>query len=136
MLDEIEKALRAGSAFPEMSSAGCLDNSEIKPPCQNTQGKSADAEITSASMRAIAEAPCTAPSAAVRAALKDLNAEYASEAAHIASVYARHFVENMEIGDLWSAEHDMRGAVLHLREAAAKFREWQGKPLPARGGVA
>ncbi len=50
------------------------------------------------------------------------------EAAHIASVYARHFVEDMEIGDLWSAEHDMRA----LREAAAKFREWLGKPLPAR----
>jgi hypothetical protein len=26
----------------------------------------------------------------------------------------------------------MRGAVLHLREAAAQFRKWQGKPLPAR----
>jgi hypothetical protein len=71
-------------------------------------------------------------SAAVAAALKDLTAEWASEAAHIASVYARHFVEDMEIGDLWSAEHDMRGAVLHLREAAARFREWQGKPFPAR----
>jgi hypothetical protein len=57
---------------------------------------------------------------AVAAVIKDLNAEYASEAAHIASVYARHFVEDMEIGDLWSAEHDMRGAVI-------------GKPLPARG---
>jgi len=69
---------------------------------------------------------------AVAAAIKDLNAEYASEAAHIASVYARHFVEDMEIGDIWSAEHDMRGAVLHLREAARMFREWQGKPLAAR----
>ena len=69
---------------------------------------------------------------AVAAVIKDLNAEYASEAAHIASVYARHFVEDMEIGDLWSAEHAMRGAILHLREAAAKFRDWQGKPLPAR----
>ena len=69
---------------------------------------------------------------AVAAVIKDLNAEYACEAAHIASVYARHFVEDMEIGDVWSAEHDMRGAVLHLREAAAQFRKWQGKPLPAR----
>jgi hypothetical protein len=69
---------------------------------------------------------------AVAAAIKDLNAEYAIEAAHIASVYARHFVDDMEIGDRWSAEHDMRGAVLHLTEAAKKFREWQGKPLPAR----
>jgi hypothetical protein len=39
MLDEIEKAPRAGGAFSEMSSAGCLDNSEIKPPRQNTQIK-------------------------------------------------------------------------------------------------
>jgi hypothetical protein len=69
---------------------------------------------------------------AVAATLKDLTAEWASEAAHIASVYARHFVDDMEIGDLWSAEHDMRGAILHLREAAAQFRKWQGKPLPAR----
>jgi hypothetical protein len=69
---------------------------------------------------------------AVAAVIKDLNAEYASEAAHIASVYARHFVENMEIGDFWCAEHDMRGAILHLKEAAKKFREWQGQPLPDR----
>ncbi len=66
---------------------------------------------------------------AVAAVIKDLNGEYASAASHIASVYARHFVEDMEIGDVWSAEHDMRGAVMHLKEAAAKFREWQGKPL-------
>ena len=66
---------------------------------------------------------------AVAAVIKDFNAEYASEAAHIASVYAHHFVEDMEIGDVWFAEHDMRGAVMHLKEAAAKFREWQGKPL-------
>jgi len=54
MLDEIEKAPRAGGAFSEMSSAGCLDNSEIKPPRQNTQIKFQDraAEITCASMRA------------------------------------------------------------------------------------
>jgi hypothetical protein len=128
MLDEREKPPLRDGGLSEMSS-DCFDNSEIKPPHPNTQGKSADAEITSASMRAIAEAPCTAPSSAVAAALKDLNAEWASEAAHIASVYARHFVEDMEIGDVWSAEHDMRGAVIHLKEAAAKFREWQGKPL-------
>jgi hypothetical protein len=118
MLDEIEKAPSAESALSEMSSAGCLDNSEIiKPPRQNTQQ-----ENLLRNPRAVA------------AVIKDLNAEYACEAAHIASVYARHFVEDMEIGDVWSAEHDMRGAVLHLREAAARFREWQGKPLPAREG--
>jgi len=73
---------------------------------------------------------------AVSAAIKDLTIEYASEAAWIASVYARHFVEDVEIGDLWSAEHDLNGAILHLREAARMFREWQGKPLPAREDVA
>jgi hypothetical protein len=88
----------------------------------------AQAEISGAMKRA--------PNPAVAAAIKDLTAEYAVEAARIASIYAAHFVEDMGIGDLWAAEHDMRGAVLHLREAAAKFREWQGKPLPARGDVA
>src|ERR1700730_13103167 len=67
-------------------------------------------------IQAPAQAQIERNPAAVAAAIKDLNAEYACEAAHIASVYARHFVENMEIGDLWSAEHDMRGAILHLRE--------------------
>ena len=43
-----------------------------------------------------------------------------------------HFVDDMEIGDFWCAEHDLHGAILHLREAARMFREWQGKPLPAR----
>ena len=70
--------------------------------------------------------------AAVAAAIKDLTAEGASEAAHIAAVYLSHFVDDMEIGDFWCAEHDLRGAILHVREAARMFREWQGKPLPAR----
>jgi hypothetical protein len=74
--------------------------------------------------------------AAVAVAIKDLTIEYAVDAAHIASVSARHFVEDIEIGDMWSAEHDLRMAVLHLKEAAAKFREWQGKPLPTRVGAA
>jgi hypothetical protein len=39
MLDEIEKAPRARSAFSEMSSAGCFDTSEIKPPHQKPQIK-------------------------------------------------------------------------------------------------
>jgi hypothetical protein len=47
-------------------------------------------------------------------------------------VSARHFVEDIEMGNTWLAEHNLRMAVLHLREAAAKFREWQGKPLPTR----
>ena len=95
----------------ELSSYGGVDNIPKQCPAQVTNPRNP---------------------AAVAAAIKDLTAEGASEAAHIASVYARHFVEDMEIGDVWSAEHDMRGAVLHLREAAAQFRKWQGKPLPAR----
>ena len=88
------------------------------------------------SQEEISGATKRAPNPAVAAVIKDLNAEYAAEAARIASIYAVHFVEDMEIGDHWAAEHDMRGAVLHLREAAAKFREWQRKPLPARRDVA
>jgi len=34
-MGEIEKAPRAGGAFFEMSSAGCLDNSETKPLREN-----------------------------------------------------------------------------------------------------
>jgi hypothetical protein len=48
-----EKVPRAGGAFSEMSSAGCFDNSESKPPRQNTQIKFQNtAELTCASMRA------------------------------------------------------------------------------------
>jgi hypothetical protein len=39
MLDEIQKAPRAGGAFSEMSLAGCLDNSEPKPPGENHQAQ-------------------------------------------------------------------------------------------------
>jgi hypothetical protein len=46
MLEEIEKAPSAESAFPEMSSAGCLDNSENSQPRQNTQIKFQDAVST------------------------------------------------------------------------------------------
>jgi hypothetical protein len=43
MLNEIEKAPSAEGAFSEMSSAGCcLDNSENRPPRQNTQIKFQD----------------------------------------------------------------------------------------------
>jgi hypothetical protein len=54
MLDEREKPPLGNDGFSEMSSAGCLDNSEVKPPRQNTQAKfqGTAAEITCASMRA------------------------------------------------------------------------------------
>lgn len=63
--------------------------------------------------------------AAVAAAIADLTGECSVEAAHIASVTARHFCEQMELGDLWAAEHSLGVAVRHLREAAKNFRTWQ-----------
>jgi hypothetical protein len=68
-------------------------------------------------------------SAAVQAAIKGLTLDAAAGAAHVASISARHFVDNCEIGDFRVAEYNLRVAVTHLREAAAMFREWQGKPL-------
>jgi hypothetical protein len=67
---------------------------------------------------------------AVAAAIADLTIECAVEAAHIAWVAARYFVEQMELGDLWAAEHSLRVAVAHMREAAAKFRQWQALAGP------
>ena len=67
---------------------------------------------------------------AVAAAIADLTIECAVEAAHVASVAARHFVQQMELGDLWAAEHSLGVAVAHMREAAAKFRQWQALAGP------
>jgi hypothetical protein len=46
MLDEIEKALRAGSAFSELPLHDGAGKPEIKPPRQNTQIKFQDAVST------------------------------------------------------------------------------------------
>jgi hypothetical protein len=76
--------------------------------------------------------PTTPPArnqAAIAAATKDLQIEAAVEAAHIASISARHFCENVAIGDIAVAEHNLSVAITHLREATAQFRAWQGKPL-------
>lgn len=69
---------------------------------------------------------------AVEAAISDLTIDVAVEAAHIASVTARHFVENVELGDLWAAEHSLGVAIKHLREAAANFRAWQAIKASAK----
>jgi hypothetical protein len=67
---------------------------------------------------------------AVAAAIADLTIECAVEAAHVASVAARYFVEQMELGDLWAAEHSLRVAARHLREAIVQFSEWrEGSPM-------
>jgi hypothetical protein len=70
--------------------------------------------------------------AVAQAAAKDLTIEASVEAAHIAAIAAAHFVEDMETGDLWAAEHNLGVAVAHLREAASRLRAWQGKLLPDR----
>jgi hypothetical protein len=62
----------------------------------------------------------------VAAAIADLTIDASVEAAHIASVTARHFAEQVEIGDLFAAEHSLAVAVRHLREAIVQFAEWQG----------
>jgi hypothetical protein len=61
-----------------------------------------------------------------------LQLDAAAEAAWIASIAARHFEENCTIGDFGLAEYNLDVAIVHLREAAAQFRLWQGKPLPTR----
>jgi hypothetical protein len=71
-------------------------------------------------------------SVAVAAAIADLTLDYAVEAAHVASVASRHFVEQAEIGDHWAAEHSLGVAVRHLREAAKTFREWQALRASAK----
>jgi hypothetical protein len=126
--DPVCAAALAGSGDADcLLSSYAADVQTIRPPRPDTQEDNRAPDVLGATKRA--------PNTAVVAAIKDLTAEYAAEAARIASIYAIHFVEDMEIGDFWAAEHDMRCAVLHLREAAAKFREWQDKPLPARGGA-
>ena len=67
-----------------------------------------------------------------QAAIKNLSLEAAVEAGNIAGIAATHFVENCEIGDFLVAEHNLRVAIAHLREAARLFRAWQGKPLAER----
>jgi len=69
---------------------------------------------------------------AVAAAIADLTIECAVEAAHVASVAARYFVEQMELGDLWAAEHSLRVAARHLRAAIVQFSEWRTLEVSAR----
>lgn len=48
---------------------------------------------------------------AVAAAIADLTIDASVEAAHIASVTARHFAVQVEIGDVFAAEHSLAVAV-------------------------
>jgi hypothetical protein len=73
------------------------------------------------------------PSAAVAAAIADLTIDASVEAAHIASVTARHFAEQVEIGDLFAAEHSLAVAVRHLREAIVQICRMAG---PRQGDAA
>lgn len=69
---------------------------------------------------------------AVRAAIADLTLDCAVEAATIAAVTARHFVEQIEIDDIVAAKHSLDVALAHLKEAEASFRDWQALKASAR----
>jgi hypothetical protein len=71
------------------------------------------------------ECAAQAQSPAAVAAIADLTLEASAEAAHVASVTARHFGEQMELGDLRAAEHSLRVAARHLREAIIQFDQWR-----------
>jgi hypothetical protein len=101
-----DPAQGAAAGLPRMSLLGRGDTQDRAPKSSSTQDISRNPRP-------------------VQAAIADLTLECAVEAAHVASVAARHFVENAELGDLWAAEHSLGLAVRHLQEAARAFREWQ-----------
>lgn len=94
-----------GTAAPGLSSDDRTDTPENNPTNNNLQ--------------------------AVAAAKRDLLRDYACEAGLIASTFAQHFAEQLQLGSPLAAESSMRAAIGHFREASRAFREWQGKPLPA-----
>jgi len=70
-----------------------------------------------------------APSAAVAAAIRDLQREYAVECLRIASILAGHAADDAELGFDLIGEADLRAALAHFREGARAYREL----LQARG---
>jgi hypothetical protein len=92
-----------------LSSLGGIDGPENKHPNRDWQA--------------------AGPSPAVKAACLDLKRDYAVEAAFIASRFAAHFAEQFELRSPIAAEYSMRAAIVHIKEAAKAFREWQ------RGGT-
>jgi hypothetical protein len=103
MLD-VEKALLAGGAFSEKSSAGCLDNSENSPPRPNTQLKFRPAETWFDPEIALV---LTASGWRVAAAMLTLAAQL------------------VEAGDFLSAECNRQMAREQFIEANDVFRQFQ-----------
>ena len=126
MLDETEKALLAGSAFSEMSKAGCSDTSETKPPRQNAQikfqGDQAEAAFAAASALAEAEAAFAADIALV------LIASGWRATAYLLA----HAANCIEAGDFLGAERNRRRARDQFVEANDAFKQFQ----EARAGTA
>jgi hypothetical protein len=62
----------------------------------------------------------------VAAAVADLMLDSAIEAGCIASATARHFVEQVEMGDFWGAEHSLKLTIAHMQIAADSFQKLKG----------
>jgi hypothetical protein len=59
----------------------------------------------------------------VQAKLIALKREFVSECLRIAALKASHGADNVELGDDFNAERDLRIATKHIREATRSFRE-------------
>jgi hypothetical protein len=105
MLDEIEKALRAASAFSELPLHDGAANSEIKPPRQNTQIKFQDP----------AEAEFDAEIAL------DLAASHWRTAALFLNLTAKY----AEAGDYLSLDCNRRRAREQFLEGNAVYKQFQ-----------
>jgi hypothetical protein len=123
MLDEIEKAPSVEGGLSGMSSAGCLDNSEIKPPRESTQGKfqaPAGVEITCASMRAQELRECLIREISRTIAI-GLQAQAAlfdgDDDAALASLFRHWFVLRDDVRPLLlELRDDVRPLLLELRD--------------------
>src|SRR5438309_1050664 len=79
-----------------------------------------------------ASAPQRKNPVAVATATAELPLEVSVEAARVASVIARHFGEQMELGDQFAAERSLRVVARRLREAIVQFSEWRTLEVEAR----
>jgi hypothetical protein len=99
--------------------SGLEDAAASTKPGVSNCGKAFDIPINKPPIAAL-QAP------RVAAAVADLMLDSAMEAGCIASATARHFVEQLEMGDFWGAEHSLRLAVAHMQIAADSFQKLNG----------
>jgi hypothetical protein len=111
MLDEIEKPPLGNGGLSEKSLAGCLDNSEIKPPLQNTQIKFQDQENLLRNPRAVREAK------------RLLKLEFLHECAGGIQIHAALVQTFAEIGDVAGTCYSLRRLFAHARAAHTVFVE-------------